>query len=55
MIDRILIPPSYNFLSGSPIAKNYWVKRAWLGAILGWVTESLLRCEQVRIKMCRKD
>jgi hypothetical protein len=38
MIDRILIPPRYTFFSGSPSAKNPGIKRAWSGAILGWVT-----------------
>jgi hypothetical protein len=38
MIDRIIIPPRYNFFFGSPPAKNFGVKRAWLGAISGWVT-----------------
>jgi hypothetical protein len=37
-IDRILIPPRYTFFSGSPTEKNSRVKRAWPGAILGWVT-----------------
>jgi hypothetical protein len=37
-IDRILIPARYTFF-GSPPAKNYRVKRAWPGAILGWVTD----------------
>jgi hypothetical protein len=34
-IDRILIPPRYTFFFGSPPAKNFGVKRAWLGAISG--------------------
>jgi hypothetical protein len=38
-INSILIPLSCNFFSGSPPAKNYGVKRAWPGAILGWVTD----------------
>jgi hypothetical protein len=38
-IDRILIPPRYTFFSGSLPAKNSGVKRAWLGAISGWVTD----------------
>jgi hypothetical protein len=37
-IYRILISPRYTFFSGSPYAKNSGVKRAWPGAILGWVT-----------------
>jgi hypothetical protein len=39
MIDRILIPPRYTFFSRSPHAKNSGVKRAWPGAISGWVTD----------------
>jgi hypothetical protein len=39
MIDRILIPPRYTFFFESPPAKNSRVKRAWPGAILGWVTD----------------
>jgi hypothetical protein len=39
MIDRILIPPSYTFFSGSPPAKNSRVKRISPGAISGWVTD----------------
>jgi hypothetical protein len=38
-INSILIPPSCNFFSGSPSAKNSGVKRAWPGAISGWVTD----------------
>jgi hypothetical protein len=38
-INSILIPPSCNFFSGSPPAKNSGVKRAWPGAISGWVTD----------------
>jgi hypothetical protein len=38
-INSILIPPSCNFFSGSPPAKNSGVKRAWHGAISGWVTD----------------
>jgi hypothetical protein len=38
-INSILIPLSCNFFSGSPSAKNSGVKRAWPGAILGWVTD----------------
>jgi hypothetical protein len=38
-INSILIPPSCNFFSGSPSAKNSRVKRAWAGAISVWVTD----------------
>jgi hypothetical protein len=38
-IDRILIPLRYTFFFGSPTEKNSRVKRAWLRAILGWVTD----------------
>jgi hypothetical protein len=38
-INSILIPLSCNFFSGSPPAKNSGVKRAWPGAISGWVTD----------------
>jgi hypothetical protein len=38
-INSILIPPSCNFFFGSPPAKNSGVKRAWPGAISGWVTD----------------
>jgi hypothetical protein len=38
-INSILIPLSCNFFSGSPSAKNSGVKRAWPGAISGWVTD----------------
>jgi hypothetical protein len=38
-INSILIPLSCNFFSGSPSAKNSRVKRAWPGAISGWVTD----------------
>jgi hypothetical protein len=39
MIDRILIPSRYIFFFRSPSAKNSGVKRAWPGAITGWVTD----------------
>jgi hypothetical protein len=39
MIDRILMPIRYTFFSGSPPAKNSGIKRAWPGAILGWMTD----------------
>jgi hypothetical protein len=38
-INSILIPLSCNFFSGSPSVKNFRVKRAWPGAISGWVTD----------------
>jgi hypothetical protein len=38
-INSILIPLSCNFFSGSPPANNSVVKRAWPGAISGWVTD----------------
>jgi hypothetical protein len=38
-INSILIPLSCNFFSGSPPVKNSGVKRAWPGAISGWVTD----------------
>jgi hypothetical protein len=38
-IDIILIPPRYTFFSESPLVKNPRVKRAWPGAISGWVTD----------------
>jgi hypothetical protein len=38
-INSILIPLSCNLFSGSPSAKNSRVKRAWPGAISGWVTD----------------
>jgi hypothetical protein len=38
-IDRILILSRYTFFSRNPTVKNFGVMRAWLGAILGWVTE----------------
>jgi hypothetical protein len=38
-IDRILILSRYTFFSRNPIVKNFGVMHAWLGAILGWVTE----------------
>jgi hypothetical protein len=40
MIDRILMSIRYTFFSGSTPAKNSEVKRAWPGAISGWVTNS---------------
>jgi hypothetical protein len=36
-IDRIFIPPRYTIHSRSPTAKNSGVKRAWPGAISGWL------------------
>jgi hypothetical protein len=38
-IDRILIPPRCNFFPESPLTKNSGVKRAWSGAISGWVND----------------
>jgi hypothetical protein len=38
-INNILIPLSCNFFSRRPSAKNFRVKCAWPGAILGWVTD----------------
>jgi hypothetical protein len=38
-IDRILIPSRYTFFSESSTVKNSRVKRVWLGAISGWVTD----------------
>jgi hypothetical protein len=37
-IDRILILSRYTFFSESSHVKNFRVKRAWPGAISGWVT-----------------
>ena len=39
MIDRILIWVSSNFSSRSSFGKNLKVKRAWAGAIWGWMIE----------------
>ena len=38
-INRILISISCNFFSGSRSPKNSEIKRAWPGAIWGWVTD----------------
>jgi hypothetical protein len=38
-IDRILILPRYTFFSGSSTIKNFGVKHASSGAILGWMAE----------------
>jgi hypothetical protein len=38
-IHRILIPSRYTFFSESPTEKKSRVKRAWPGAISGWVTD----------------
>jgi hypothetical protein len=38
-IDRILIPLSYTFFSGSPPAKKSGVNRAWPRAVSRWVTK----------------
>ena len=55
-IDRILISTSCNFFSGSRSRKNSKVKRAWPGAISGWVTdrELLPGCARVRTKCAKK-
>ena len=44
------------FFSGNRSPKNYEVKRAWPGAIWGWVTdrEVILGCERVRTKCVEK-
>ncbi|KAL6882049.1 hypothetical protein ACP4OV_011521 [Aristida adscensionis] len=42
-IDRIFLATSCNFFSGSPIPRNSKVKRVWLGAIWGWVTDKWAR------------
>ena len=49
-ISRILIQTSCNFFSGSRSPKNSKVKRAWPGAIWGWVTdrEVIPGCARVR-------
>jgi hypothetical protein len=39
-IDRIFIPSSYIFFSRIPTAKSSEVKRIWLGAISGYVTDT---------------
>jgi hypothetical protein len=38
-VPGVFIPPRYTFFFRSPPAKNSEVKRACLGAILGWVTD----------------
>ena len=50
--DRLLISTRNSFFSGSPLEKNSKVKRAWLGAILGWVTDREVGpgCARVRKK-----
>ena len=55
-INRILIPTSYNFFSGSRSPNNSEVKRAWPGEIWGWVTdpEVLPGCARVRTKCAEK-
>jgi hypothetical protein len=57
MIDRILIPPRYIFFSGSPLAKNSRVKRAYHRSIfrMGDRLRSFPGCAQVRTKIYRKD
>ena len=55
-INRIFIPTSCNFFSGSRSPKNSEVKRAWPGEIWGWVTdrEVLPGCARVRTKCAEK-
>ncbi|TVU41208.1 hypothetical protein EJB05_14708 [Eragrostis curvula] len=47
---------SCNFFSGSSSRKNSEVKRAWPGAISGWVTdqEVVPGCARVRTKYAEK-
>jgi hypothetical protein len=55
-INRIFLPTSCNFLSGSLSPKNFEVKRAWLRAIFsGSKTddEVLPRCARVRSPLVR--
>src|SRR4051812_27680962 len=54
--DRLLISTRCTFFSGRPDPKNSKVKRAWLGAILGWVTdrEIVPGCARVRTKCVGK-
>ena len=54
--DRLLISIRNSFFSGSPFEKNSEVKRAWLGAILGWVTDREVGpgCARVRTKCAEK-
>ena len=55
-INRILILTNCNFFSGSRSAKNSEVKRAWPGAIWGWVTDRKVipGCARVRTKCAEK-
>ena len=54
--DRLLISTRCTFFSGSPSEKNYQVKRARLGVVLGWVTDWEVdpRCARVRTKCAEK-
>ena len=56
-INRIFIPTNCNFFSGNLSPKNSEVKRAWPGAISGWVTdrEVLSGVRTSEDKVCRKD
>jgi hypothetical protein len=54
MINRILIPTSYNFFSGSPSPKNSKVKRAWPGAMGDRLGSSSWVCTS-EDKVRRKD
>ena len=55
-INRILISISCNFFSGSRSPKNSEVKRAWPGAIWGWMSdrEVIPGCARVRTKCAEK-
>ena len=54
--DRLLISIRNSFFSRSPFGKNSKVKRAYLGVILGWVTdwEVAPGCARVRTKCAEK-
>ena len=54
MINRILVPTSCNFFSGSPSLKNFKVKRAWPGA-MGDRPASSSRGRMSEDKVRRKD
>jgi hypothetical protein len=51
-INSVLILTRHIFFFESLTQKNLWVKRAWLIAILGWMTDrkNFLGCAQVRTK-----
>ena len=55
-INRILIPTSCNFFFGSRSPKNSEVKRAWPGAIWGWVIDRKVipGCARLRTKCAEK-